>query len=71
MLLNAAKCQSYSSYRLWVIKGEPTGGGKITPLHPDLGLKNIAYLTLLAVNAYLLICDKLILLDLIVKYDIT
>ena len=27
MLLNAAKCQGYSFYRLWVIKGKPTGGG--------------------------------------------
>ena len=26
MLLNAAKCQSYSFYRFWVIKGKPTGG---------------------------------------------
>ena len=30
MLLNAAKCQGYSFYRFWVIKGKPTGG-KITP----------------------------------------
>ena len=27
MLLNAAKCQGYSFYRLWVIKGKLTGGG--------------------------------------------
>ena len=36
MLLNAAKCQDYSFYRCWVIKGKPTwkgGGDKITP-HP-------------------------------------
>ena len=26
MLLNAAKCQCYSMYRFWVIKGKPTGG---------------------------------------------
>ena len=26
MLLNAAKCQGYSFYRFWVIKGKPTGG---------------------------------------------
>ena len=25
MLLNAAKCQGYSFYRFWVIKGKPTG----------------------------------------------
>ena len=25
MLLNAAKCQGYSLYRFWVIKGKPTG----------------------------------------------
>ena len=31
MLLNAAKCQGYSFYRFWVIKGKPTGD-KITPL---------------------------------------
>ena len=36
MLRNAAKCQDYSFYRFWVIKGKPTGGGggggKFTPL---------------------------------------
>ena len=38
LLLNAAKCQGYSFYHFWVIKGKPTGeGGKITP-HPRLGL---------------------------------
>ena len=32
MLLNAAKCQGYSFYHAWVIKGKPTrGGGKVTP----------------------------------------
>ena len=37
MLLNAAKCQGYSFYVFWVIKGKPTGrrGGKFTPPHPD------------------------------------
>ena len=32
MLLNAAKCQGYSFYSFWVIKGKPAGGGggKIT-----------------------------------------
>ena len=37
MLLNTAKCQSYSFYRFWVIKEKPTvgGGGVITPPHPD------------------------------------
>ena len=36
MLLNATKCQGYSFYRFWVIKGKPTGGCKITPApHPD------------------------------------
>ena len=37
MLLNAAKCQGYSFYRFWVIKGKPTwrgGGGKIIPPPP-------------------------------------
>ena len=33
MLLNAAKCQGYSFYHFWVIKGKPTGRG-ITP-HSD------------------------------------
>ena len=35
MLLDAAKCQGYSFYLYWVIKGKPTGGrgvgGKIAP----------------------------------------
>ena len=35
MLLNAAKLKGYIFYRFWVIKGKPTGGGKITPApHP-------------------------------------
>ena len=36
MLLNAAKCQGYSFYVFWVIKGKPTGGrgGKFTPPPP-------------------------------------
>ena len=35
MLLNAAKCQSYSFYRFWVSKGIPTGrGGLNYPPHP-------------------------------------
>ena len=29
MLLNAAKCQGYSFYCFWVIKGKPTGGKKL------------------------------------------
>ena len=38
MLLNPAKCQGYSVYRFWVIKGKLTGR-KITPTHtPRLGL---------------------------------
>ena len=36
MLLNAAKCQGYSFYRFWVIKGKPTEGVKLPPLpHPN------------------------------------
>ena len=31
MLLNAAKFQGYSFYRLWVIKGKPTGGKLLPP----------------------------------------
>ena len=33
-LLNTEKRQGYSFHHLWVIKGKPTGIGKITP-HPD------------------------------------
>ena len=33
ILLNAAKFQGYNSYRFWVIKGKPTGGGG-NYLHP-------------------------------------
>ena len=36
-LLNAAKCQGYSFYRFWVIKGKPAVGVKLFPL-PRLGL---------------------------------
>ena len=41
MLLNGAKCQGYSFYRFWVIKGKSTGGrgqGKTTFPSPRLGL---------------------------------
>ena len=31
MLLNATKCQGYSFYCFWVIKGKLTGNGKIPP----------------------------------------
>ena len=42
MLLNSAKCQGYSFYRFWVIKGKPTGGKITPPLHPPrLGLRDI------------------------------
>ena len=41
MLLNAAKCQGYSFYRFWVIKGKPTGGSKITLPPPRLGLIDV------------------------------
>ena len=35
MLPNAAKCQVYSFYRFWVIKGKPTGqGGNCPPPTP-------------------------------------
>ena len=40
MLLNPAKCQGYSLYRFWFIKGKATGGGgKITLPASILGLK--------------------------------
>ena len=41
MLLNAAKCQGYSFYHFWVVKGKPTRGLKLPPLPtptPRLGL---------------------------------
>ena len=38
ILLNAAKLQSHSFYRFWVIKGKPTGGGNYPPPAPRLGL---------------------------------
>ena len=43
MLLHAAKCQSYSFYRFWVIK-EKLAGGKINPPLPHtprLGLREL------------------------------
>ena len=42
MLLNAAKCQGYSFYCFWVIKGKPTGGIKFP--QPRLGLRPKAIL---------------------------
>ena len=39
MLLNAAKCQGYSFYCFWVIKGKPTGGGDSPLPPPRLKLK--------------------------------
>ena len=38
VLLNAAKCQGYSFYLLWLIKGKPNKGDKVTPA-PRLRLK--------------------------------
>ena len=38
MLLNVVKYQDYSFYLFWVIKGKPTGGGKINLPLPKLGL---------------------------------
>ena len=36
MLLNAAKCQGYSFYCFWVIKGKPTEGREfISPPNPS------------------------------------
>ena len=56
MLLNATKCKGYSFHRFWVIKGKPTGRGKIcpTPLslpQPRLGLKQRRK-TLFILNQY-------------------
>ena len=34
MLLNVVKCQSYSFYHFWVIKGKPTGGNITPPPFP-------------------------------------
>ena len=38
-LLNAAKCQVYSFYWFWIIKGKPTAkvNPLLLPLHPDKG----------------------------------
>ena len=44
MLLNAAKCQSYSFYRFWVIERKPRGGVNYPPPPPPRlgsGCKNI------------------------------
>ena len=30
MLLNATKCQGYTFYRFWIIKGKPTDGAKFS-----------------------------------------
>ena len=47
MLLNAAKFQGYSSYRFWVIKGKPTGGGGVKlpppPPHPTQIRVNLSF----------------------------
>ena len=43
MLLNAAKCQGYSFYHFWVIKVKPTGGLKLSPSLPRLGLKWVSH----------------------------
>ena len=52
MLLNATKYHDYSFYRFWVIKGTPTGGGKIihpTPL-PQIRFKDQSFCFKLAFN---------------------
>ena len=46
--LSAAKCQGYSFYRFWVIKGKPTGEVKVNPPLPlRLGLMNQIIIALL------------------------
>ena len=45
MLLNALKCQGYCFYYFWVIKGKPTGRGKITP--PPRLMLNIGVLVII------------------------
>ena len=40
ILLNAAKCQCYTFYRFWVIKGKPTGVGvKLLPSAPPTQIR--------------------------------
>ena len=39
MQLNAAKCQGYSFYHFWSIKGKPTGGGLPPPARLGLSGK--------------------------------
>ena len=36
MLLNAAKCQDYSFYRFWVLKGRPKRGDSLPPLSTQI-----------------------------------
>ena len=58
MLLNAAKCQGYSFYRFWVIKGKPTGGRvKLPPplIPPQLRLKLLFFREN---NHFLIICKQ-------------
>ena len=42
MLLNAAKCQGYSFYRFWVIKGKQRG--KTTPPPTQIRVKKQSFL---------------------------
>ena len=45
MLLNAAKCQAYSFYGFWFIKGNPTGEGgvKLPLFHKQIRVKELEY----------------------------
>ena len=55
MLLNAAKFQGYSFYRLWVIQGKPTWGVKLPPIQirvnpqKNKNLSKEIYITLMAI----------------------
>ena len=54
MSLNVAKCQGYSFYRFWVIKGKPTGLGSHTPRSGLKGrlLFNVFYCFCMFVNRH-------------------
>ena len=71
MLLNTAKCQGYSFYRLWVNKGKSTGGGGDGKIPPTLGLRQyildnaiytffhkVAYKRLVFTYSYLMVCVR-------------
>ena len=45
MLLNATKCQGYSFYRFWVIKGKARGGGGKFTSPTQIRVKQVPFFT--------------------------